>query len=94
MTTIYKYPFAVRYLTEQDFVIDMPAGAEVLSVQVQGDSVCLWAMVDTEAAAEVRRFRMFGTGHPLPRDAAGRLRFVGTVQDGWYVGHLFEDVGK
>ncbi len=61
MKTIWKFPLevtAVQY-------VGMPRGSEILSVDSQRDTVCLWAMVDPDAAKEVRTIRIFGTGHPV-----------------------------
>lgn len=86
-TTIFKYPLPI-----DDWVgIEMPLGATVLCVQVQGGVPCIWARVDPDAATAMRRFRVAGTGHHLefdPKDAA----YVGTVQlrDGALVLHVFD----
>lgn len=71
--------------------IEMPKGAEVLSLQVQHGSAVLWAMVnpDERIKKERRRFKWVPTGGEVPR--GGRF-FVGTVQleGGALVFHLFE----
>jgi hypothetical protein len=81
--TIWKYPFALGDVVG----LDMPAGAEVVHVECQGGQPCLWALVDPEAPAEARTFRMFGTGHPIPEDVGPHL---GTFQMPPYVWHLFD----
>lgn len=70
-------------------ILDMPKGAQVLSVREQGSEICLWAMVDPSAEKEPRRFLGFGTGHDLPE---GDLSFVGTAHlaSGAMVFHVFE----
>lgn len=88
MLRIYKYPFEVR----DDFYIEMPKGASVLTVQVQYGAPCIWAMVDDgQPVLESHRFRIFGTGHPVDIDPTLN-RYVGTFQllEGQFVGHLFE----
>ena len=87
MLTVYKYDVP----TEDEFTIAMPAGARVLTFQVQHDALMLWALVDPDARETNRRFRLAGTGHPIWHDDAA-LRFVGTVQlhGGALVFHLFE----
>jgi len=84
MKRVFKYPF----LVEGAFEIALPAGAEVLSVQVQRETPCIWALISTEEPAVPRRFRLVGTGQPV--DFAGR--FIGTFQlaSGALVFHLFE----
>lgn len=91
-TVIYKYPLDLDGPDIKE--IRMPVGANVLSVQVQRDAVCLWALVPTDTAAlvdieETRRFLMIGTGHRLPERPD---RFIGTVQlvGGALVLHVFE----
>jgi hypothetical protein len=66
----------------------MPVGAEVCTFQWQNGVPCLWAIVDSEATKEVRKFAIFGTGYALPKEDA--CCYVGTTQDGPYVWHLFE----
>lgn len=85
MRTIYKYPLR---LADRQFVA-MPCDAEILSVQVQGQDICLWAIVSPDAKMEVRYFHIVGTGHEMPEC---RTSFVGTVQLGSFVGHVFSEV--
>ena len=74
--------------------IEMPAGAVVLTVQVQNGTPCLWAMVDPEESASKRIFKTFGTGHQIDNSRNVPLLFVGTYQllDGNLVFHVFEYV--
>lgn len=84
MASIWKFPFTIV----DHPVLAMPAGAKILSVQVQRGVPCIWAEVDPEAREEARRFRLVGTGHEV--DLAEH-RHVGTFQvreD--LVFHLFE----
>jgi len=68
--------------------IPMPVGAEICAFQYQHGVPCVWAIVDPDVMKEVRRFRIFGTGHELP--GPDKCCYVGTVQDGSFVWHLFE----
>lgn len=82
---VFKYAAPVA----DDVSIEMPVGAEVLCVQVQGDGPQIWARVDPSATPTItRRFVWVGTGHPADRCG----RYIGTVQsmDGALVFHLFE----
>lgn len=85
---IFKYKLEVG----DKMHIDMPSGAEVLAVQVQYDTVCIWALVDPDRPTQTRTFRVFGTGHEMPQSEA--LNYIGTFQllDGQFVGHVFEVV--
>jgi hypothetical protein len=82
--TIWKYPLQPDVTT-----LDMPQGAQVLTVQVQGNRPVLWALVDPCQLKRKRRFAVFGTGHDIP-DEVGK--YIGTFQllDGGLVFHLFE----
>lgn len=81
---IFKYAFRI----EDSFTLMMPRGARVLSVQVQRERPCLWALVDESTEAR-RYFKLVGTGHEF--ESTG-WRFLGTFQmhDGALVWHLFE----
>ena len=95
MKTIWKFPLEV---TDEQTVM-MPKGAEILSAHVQvsvdvdaaHESVCLWALVDTDAKLQKRVVEIFGTGNPI--DIPGVThKFIGTVQmrGGSLVWHVFE----
>lgn len=88
MKSVYKYPIP------HHGGVEMPEGAKILSVHAQNGSVCLWALVDTSSPRVPRRFRMFGTGHPMNNDLAERLSFVGTalLDAGFVVVHVFEEM--
>ena len=82
MRAIWKFDIPLQ----DESVIPMPDGAEVIHVGVQGDTVVAWATVDTRARLAEYRFQVVGTGHPLP----DRLGFhAGTVQQGPFVWHVF-----
>lgn len=86
METIYKYPLL---LTDKQELL-LPVGANLLDVQLQGEQLCLWAIVDTDA----QRFhkyivRIEGTGQgPIPFDHRGAI-LRRTVQQGGMVWHVF-----
>ena len=84
--TIYKYTLTV---TDEQRV-SMPEGAVVLSVQEQHGELCFWARVDLNAPLKYRKFRVIGTGHPIPD--AKHLHYLGTAQmhGGKLVWHVFE----
>lgn len=87
MLKVYKYDV----LLTDNFEIEMPCGAQLLSFQVQNGEPVLWALVDPEARHMKRYFRLAGTGHKIER-APADLLFIGTVQlhGGALVFHLFE----
>jgi hypothetical protein len=83
--TIYRYPFAIN----DEFVIEMHAGAKVLSVRAWDGEPCVWALVNSSLLSVERRFALRGTG----QSAKGLLTdatFVGTFKMGALVFHLFD----
>lgn len=80
MRTIWKYPIG------ESFTLSMPTGARVVHAERQGQTLCLWAEVETTAAPAERTFEVVGTGHPIPAGAV----HVHTWQDPPYVWHLYE----
>lgn len=68
---IFKYQMPVL----EEFTMTLPAGAEIIRIQDQGGLFWLWAVVNTDAPTEERRFRAFKTGAAIPDDL--KLRYVG-----------------
>lgn len=69
--------------------VEMPKGAQLLSVHVVGEAIYLWALVDYAAERVVRKFAMYGHGEIVPPS----LSYVGSVrlpQGGGIVFHVFE----
>jgi len=85
MKTIWKFEAPLTGV----FSLEMPKGAEILSFQGQKDKLCIWAIVETDAQIERRRFCIGGTGYWLPENFG---RYIGTTQThgGDLVWHLFE----
>lgn len=101
MRVIWKYRLAV--IAHGD--IEMPMGADILGVGIQGSAITLWAMVDTETNLyQTRRIRVYGTGHNI--QSHENLKHLGTLQHTLrkpaagmkgreiveYVWHVFEDM--
>lgn len=84
MMRIYKY---ILRLDDYQEVV-MPAGARILSAQLQYGSITIWAMVDVNREQSRRAFRIFGTGHDATD--AENMPHVGTVQDSSFVWHIFD----
>lgn len=93
MRQIWKFPLGVAP-DDATVTLEMPAGAQI--VQFAGGehsavfAPTIWAIVDTDEQPEPRRFTVYGTGHPLPRNG----RHIGTYFDGPFVWHVFELVGE
>lgn len=88
MQTIYKYPFDIA----DAIALEMPRDARILKAECQGDQPCMWALVVPGRQKVIRRFRIFGTGHPIEADRGDDLAFVATWQQPPFVWHMFEIV--
>lgn len=84
---IWKFPLSGPLLNR----VPMPQGAEILSVQYQESegAIVLWARVNIDAPNTARAFYVAPTGAPLPT-AHPNWRFIGTVQIGSTVWHVFD----
>ena len=72
----------------------MPKGAEILTVQTQNDTPCIWALVDPDSETETRHFEVYGTGHDIHCDMGIERKYINTfqIQYGLLVFHLFERI--
>lgn len=84
MKTIHKYPLSATDLQ----TVPMPKGAKILHVALQAGSVCLWAEVFPAMPKVNRCIEVFGTGNPM--DESFLRVYIGTVQDGSLVWHIYE----
>ena len=84
MITIHKYRlfFGVG--------VEMPQGAEILSVQMQDNHPYAWAQVDTDKPFELRYFTSILTGHEILPNDLKFMDYLATVQQGLLVYHIFE----
>jgi len=95
--TVWKFDVPM----EDVFRVSLPRGARILGVQAMpaqddvagAESVHFWALVDTDAPEEIRRFYLATTGNPFPVPAhlLNDVWHVGSFQlsGGSFVGHLF-----
>ncbi len=88
MLTVYKYNISME---KDNFSIDMPKNAKILTVQEQHGDAQMWALVNPNAKIETRNFRVAGTGHPI-NEGLNSLEYLGTFQfhNGDFIGHVFE----
>lgn len=91
MKQIWKYTLAPV------ITLEMPIGAQVLSVREQGEDICMWALVNPDAEKEHRKFLAFGIGHNVPERHEGpglNLEYRGSahLDNGALVFHVFESV--
>jgi len=81
--TIHKFPLAIT----DEQVIYAPPSARPLSVQFQRGVLCLWMRLDPTEILEQFTIRIYGTGNPIQSN--DHEAFIGTVQDGPMVWHVF-----
>ena len=84
MKIIHKYQ-----LLNETHSINVPEGAEILSVQTQNNVPCIWMLINPkETMFDIRTFFMVGTGNCFNQEG----KYVGTVQldGGSSVMHIFE----
>ena len=86
MKSIHKYSIELNY--EHKVTVLMPFVAKIVLVGSQNDQAFLWAIVDKESPLVERRFRLIGTGQPIP----GGYDHVGSfvINNGESTCHLFE----
>lgn len=76
MTAIYKYELRVQDVQ----TIGLPIDAEVLDIQNQNGTICLWAKIpDTETTLVAKTIYCFGTGHAMPSNH-NQMKYISTVQ--------------
>ena len=82
---IYKY--VLKVATNQE--IQMPANAQVLSVQGQNNDAVMWCLCDKADDIVPRTFTVITTGDSFNADYC---EYLGTFQTdgGEFVGHVFE----
>lgn len=82
MDAIKHYPLPLA-----DNTISIPEGAEPLSVEVQNGITVMYARVNTEEPLETRRFMVFQTDAPMPRNLG--LTYIGSFRYKEVVFHTF-----
>lgn len=95
MKSIYKYPLDRRMDRPMAgpaiFKISVPRWSEILTIQLQNEVPCIWAMVDKESPAVKGgvQIEIYGTGWEIA-DTNG-LKYIGTIQmHDMLVFHAFE----
>ena len=68
----------------------LPKNATLLTVQMQGDSPCLWVLLETAEKEVERDFKIFGTGFDMDELNDQPFSYIGTVQENDFVWHIFE----
>lgn len=85
---IHKYK--LDFLDRQE--VELPLGAQVLSVQLQDGKACLWAMIDEFVSeTDTLVLRMFHTGEPAERCSRHLATLQHEVNGEPWVVHVFEE---
>lgn len=86
MSAIWKFKLSIA----DKCIAHMPHGAKVISVQMQDDALCAWAIVNPEHHLIEHPFAIIGTGHTF--EISSNCRHLGTVQvhGGSLVFHVFD----
>ena len=74
-----------KYIVSES--VEMHENAEILSVQMQNDDLCIWAIVDPESPKVMKHFTFIGTGQEPPNLEI--WEFLVTIQNGPLVWHFF-----
>ncbi|MCP4601669.1 MAG: hypothetical protein GY847_14340 [Proteobacteria bacterium] len=87
---IYKYSIGRKLPNEYGkYSTRVTAGAKIISVGIQRGDVVVWAIVERlRVDRETKHFHIVGTGIGFNTQ---NMRFLGTVMDGPFVWHVFED---
>lgn len=83
---IWKFPINTTDIQS----VNMPTGSQILCVQLQNGTPCLWAMVSPHMEPSERIIRVYGTGHPINEN----VKYIGSYQmnGGMLVFHVFEEL--
>lgn len=84
---IYKFNVGLEF--KGKFTVSIPKGSKFLSMALQGNEAVMWWMVNPDEPWVNREFAVYGTGFKIEEDL-GLLHFLGTIQFGIFVFHVFE----
>lgn len=89
MKTIWKFPLSITDFQK----IQMPKGAKVLTAAMQGELLCLWALVDDDAPKVEAAFWVLGTGNPIdhPKNIGEHIATV-PMHGGMLIWHVFHHI--
>lgn len=73
MKTVYKYQLDLNDIN----IIRLPRDYQLLCVQMQFNTPCIWALVEPENEPVERKVRIVGTGHPFPDEE--QYTYLGTI---------------
>ena len=90
MAVILKYPLEIALQQ----VVHLPVEAQILSIEVQNDRLCMWALCEDAAFRQTKAVEVvvIMTGDPgVPEDILITHHFMGTkmLSNGGFVAHVF-----
>jgi len=85
MMEVWKYILTDAEGTE----IEMPKGAKIIHFDTQHGMPCIWVLVDPKAPKEIRKFKVYGTGHEITDKIISHIGKV-LIAEGNLVFHAFE----
>lgn len=85
---VWKYPLKLSGCNS----LEIPENSIILTVQLQNEQPCMWALVNPYLKKEIRSFEIFATGQDIHIEWSWQLQYVNTFQmnSGSLVFHLFE----
>jgi hypothetical protein len=83
---VFKYVLNANNVNNEQTILMHPG--DIIHVGTQKNSVCVWALVDTDLPPAPRKFALVMTGYECTYDAK---QYIGTVQllDGYLIFHVF-----
>lgn len=76
---IWRYGLGSLGSQSDQVLVQMPEGSGILSCQVQGKEIVLWALVDPTARLALCTFYVVATGQPIQNEML-RHHYIGTCQ--------------
>lgn len=86
MKTVWKFKLELTDIQR----IQIPACAQILTCQMQGDDMVLYAFLNPVMKPESRTIIIFGTGHEREESDLHPYRYLATLQQNGFVWHVFE----
>lgn len=87
---VYEYTLPITDV----ILLQLPKNAEILFVETQNDTPCIWFLVNPKLELEPRYFHLYGTGMEIEGDTLHENVYVGTfkLRNDSLILHLFERV--
>lgn len=82
-------------LRSNDYRVEMPEGAKILTVREQFGNICIWAEIDPEQPMVFRYFEVLGARQTIPESMGQSREYIGTValEGGKLIFHIYEYTG-